>query len=62
MNRYQLSNAKNLIDGYFLSSPAKPGGRTEEFKRAQRECISNLTKQLQNVQAVTETQFFSKTQ
>ena len=62
MDRYQLGNAKNLIAGYFFTSPSKPGGKSEEFKRAQRECLANLQKQLQDVQSVTETQFFSKKQ
>ncbi|WP_018984055.1 hypothetical protein [Salinimonas chungwhensis] len=62
MDRYRLGNAKNLIDGYFSPSPSKPGGKSEEFKRAQSECLANLQKQLQDVQSVTESQFFSKTQ
>ncbi|MBD3587512.1 hypothetical protein HHX48_17370 [Salinimonas sp. HHU 13199] len=59
---FSIGNAKNLIDGYFSPSPSKPGGKSEELKRAQRECLANLQKQLQYVQSVTESQFFSKTQ
>ncbi|GEA09170.1 hypothetical protein KUL42_39310 [Alteromonas sp. KUL42] len=60
MNQYELANAKRLIDGYYLTSPSKPGTNADEFERAKRECVSILEKQLNNVKSLSVNQFFAK--
>lgn len=57
MNRYQLQNAIEKGDGYFLPSPTKPGGYPAEFERARKECLHHLQAQINNIQALSFEQF-----
>lgn len=57
MNRYQLQNAIEKVDGYFLPSPSKPGGNPAEFERAKTECLYHLQTQINNIQALSFEQF-----
>lgn len=57
MNRYQLQNAIEKVDGYFLPSPTKLGGYPTEFERAKTECLYHLRAQIDNIQALSFEQF-----
>lgn len=57
MNRYELQNAIEKVDGYFLPSPSKPGGNTVEFERAKNECLYHLRVQIDNIRALSFEQF-----
>lgn len=62
MDQYQLANAAEKIDGYFLprASDVKTPQRAA-FDRAQAECIQHLTAQLEAVTNLTFTQFMTAT-
>lgn len=57
MNRYELQNAVEKVDGYFLPCPSKSGGNPAEFERARNECLHHLKAQINNIQALSFEQF-----
>ena len=60
MNRYELANAKHLVEGYYFPCISKSGTNKDEFERARSECVANLKKQLKQVESLTIEQFNGK--
>jgi hypothetical protein len=58
-SRHEIAIAASKIDGYFMPSPSKPGGREQEFERARAECLKNLLVQLEHVRGLTYEKFHS---
>ena len=61
MNRYDLKNAVDKVDGYFFPKPEQQvgckGGLEAAFMSAQAECLHQLQVQMDNVRALTFEQF-----
>jgi hypothetical protein len=57
MTRWEIKNATEKIDGYFLPSPTKPGGMRLAFERAKRDCINRLEDQTRYTNELTYEQF-----
>lgn len=59
LNQYELQNAVERIDGYYLlRTLVSP---EENFKRAKAECLANLRKALEQTESVTFDQFIRET-
>jgi len=50
MDRYELRNASDLINGYYI--PRQGETKKETFSRAQKETVENLKNQLQCVESL----------
>ncbi len=64
MNRYELGNAVEKVDGYFLPKPEQrvgcKGGLKGAFEAAQAECLHNLLVQIEHVRSLSFEQFADK--
>lgn len=60
MNRYELENAINDIDGYFLPRPHEDGNKREieAFNRAKAEVLKNLERKMACIASVSVEQFY----
>ena len=61
MNRYDLENTVNVIDGYFLPRPHEDGncGEIEAFNRAKAEALVNLQRRIALLESMSVEQFFT---
>ena len=55
MNQYQIENAIHKIDGYHIPRPNE--SREASFLRAKAETVSQLKRDVEDVEAVTMQQF-----
>lgn len=61
-NPYEIHNAAEKVDGYFLNlSTTERGGRHAEFQRAQDELLNHLRRALACAEALTFEQFLAAT-
>jgi hypothetical protein len=61
MNRYDLENTVNVIDGYFFPRPHEDGncGEIEAFNRAKAEALVNLQRRIALLESMSVEQFFT---
>jgi len=60
MNRYELENTVNIIDGYFLPRPHEEGnkGEIEAFNRAKAEVLLHLQRKMECIQSLSVEKFY----
>jgi hypothetical protein len=60
MNRYELENTVNAIDGYFLPRPHEEGnkGEIEAFNRAKAEVLLHLQRKMAFIQSLSVEKFY----
>jgi hypothetical protein len=60
MNRYELENTINTIDGYFLPRPHEEGnkGEVEAFNRAKAEVLLHLQRKMACIQSLSVEKFY----
>lgn len=52
-DKYARRSVAELINGYFLPSPTKPGGEAAEFARAKAECIAAQRHRIEIAESLT---------
>ena len=55
LNQYELANAVERIDGYYL--PRALHSHEECFNKAKAECVANMRKALEQTESITFEQF-----
>ncbi len=60
MNRYDLENTVNIIDGYFFPRPHEDGnrGEIESFNRAKAEALVNLQRRIALLESMSVEKFY----
>jgi len=63
MDRYELENAKNIVDGYYR--PPSPSDHVkmtveEKFENAKKIALEHITKRMKGVEGLTLEQFLPK--
>lgn len=64
MDRYELHNAVEKVDGYYIPSPAQQsgyeGGLEGAFLSAKAECLRQMQKQMDDIKSLSFLQFAEK--
>jgi hypothetical protein len=59
MNQYERSNAVDKVTGYMVGRHPTETAE-QEFEKAKRECLHHLSRQIEQIEAMTFEQAFPK--